>query len=489
MKQLADTFPDSPALEIIQGGMGVRTSSYKLAGAVASHEATGLISGTAIGSVLVRELNDGDPTGNMHWALEQYPRPEIAENIYDKYYKEGGREGNPYDRTPLFNYRYSPITADLAVVGAFAEVLLAKRLANGRGVIGMNLLTKVQEPNMHTIYGAMQAGVDIVAMGAGIPADIPKYMQDMAEQKPIDFPISVANATQDYFLKFDPDRYKTDTELRVPRFLMIITSHILAQRFKKHSVPPDGFIIEEPIAGGHNAPPRTPGNKAIALDETGQPIYTARDHANMDTMRSLDVPYWLAGGYGSREGLARAKALGARGVQGGSIFALAKESGMADHLKQRVISQIRSGNDIDVYTDPLASPTGFPFKVARIESTMSEPDVYDERDRICDLGYLREAVEVTFIGRSGKEKTTVVYRCASEPIDDYLKKGGKLEQTIGRKCICNSLLATVGMGQVREDGRVEPPIVTIGDSVNDNVRAIDGPITVASILASLRSDW
>ncbi len=60
----------------------------------------------------------------------------------------------------------------------------------------------------------------------------------------------------------------------------------------------------------------------------------------------------------------------------------------------------------------------------------------------------------------------VVYRCAAEPIDDYLKKGGKLEDTVGRKCICNGLIATIGLGQVRS-GESEPAIVTAGvDVVN-----------------------
>lgn len=482
MKQrLAEGFPNSPALEIIQGGMGVRTSSYRLAGAVASHEATGLISGTAIGTVLARELMDGDQSGDIRWALEQYPRQEVAEHLVDKYYWEHGREGRPYERTPLFNYRYNTVTADLAVVGAFAEVLLAKRDAGGKGIVGMNLLTKIEEPTIHTLYGAMQAGADVVAMGAGIPRDIPRYMRDMAEGQSIDFPITVRDATRDYFLKFDPARYTDGNELESPRFLMIITSDILARRLKGIEVPADGYIIEEPIAGGHNAPPRD----KKAFDERGQPLYSDKDYANLERMRELEVPFWLAGGYGNREGLKRALALGARGVQIGSIFAMAEESGMDTALKTRMIEQIRSGQDIDVYTDPLASPTGYPFKVAMLDGTMSSPEVYAQRERICDLGYLREAVELHRTGRDGTEKVTVAYRCASEPIDDFLEKGGSIEQTIGRKCICNGLLATIAMGQSRGD-TTEPPIVTIGDAVNENVRAIDGPINAGSIIRSIR---
>lgn len=96
-------------------------------------------------------------------------------------------------------------------------------------------------------------------------------------------------------------------------------------------------------------------------------------------------------------------------------------------------------------TDALASPTGFPFKVVQLPGTVSEPATYEARTRICDLGYLRQPYR-TADGKVG-------YRCPAEPIEDYVKKGGKIEDTVGRKCICNGLIATVGMGQVRKGGR------------------------------------
>jgi hypothetical protein len=46
-----------------------------------------------------------------------------------------------------------------------------------------------------------------------------------------------------------------------------------------------------------------------------------------------------------------------------------------------------------------------------------------------------------------------------------LKKGGTAEDAEGRRCLCNGLTAAVGLGQVRDDGSVEPPIVTSGDEL------------------------
>jgi len=503
MKQrLAENFPNLPSLDIIQGGMGIRVSSPELAGAVAYEDATGIVSGTGIGNVLIRGLNEGDEDGEIRRALEQYPRQEIVERVMKEFYRPNGLEGRPYSRPAPFDFDFDDprfpkksMPADMAVLGAFVEVVRAKRYAEGRGNIGMNLLTELEEPTIHTLYGAMQAGVDLIAMGAGIPKKIPGFLHDLAEGRDVYFPIEVHNAASGtYNLHFDPSRYADpDQELEVPRFLAIITSDILARHFMKADppkegvrphVPPDGFIIEEPIAGGHNAPPR---NKKV-FDEIGQPVYTERDLANMERMKELGMPYWLAGGYGSREGLLRAKSMGAQGIQLGSFMALTDKSGLKPEIREDMIRRIRSGEDVGVYTDSHISPTGYPFKVAQIEGTLSDPEVYAARTRICDLGYLRKAVEVDHVDRkTGEVSKRVFYRCPSEPEAAYEGKGGLLADTIGRGCLCNGLFAAHGMAQVHKGVR-EPAVVTIGDSVNENVRAFPAefPFTPGNAVRSIR---
>ena len=47
----------------------------------------------------------------------------------------------------------------------------------------------------------------------------------------------------------------------------------------------------------------------------------------------------------------------------------------------------------------------------------------------------------------------------------YVAKGGKIEDTVGRKCLCNALLANIGHAQLRKDGTVEPALVTVGDDL------------------------
>ena len=105
-------------------------------------------------------------------------------------------------------------------------------------------------------------------------------------------------------------------------------------------------------------------------------------------------------------------------------------------------------------TDPRASPTGFPFEIVRLAGSISEQEVFAARPRICDLGSLREAYRTP--------DGSIGYRCAAEPVSTYVAKGGNAEDTLGRKCICNALIATGGHPQVRAGRHLEAGVVTAG---------------------------
>ena len=132
-------------------------------------------------------------------------------------------------------------------------------------------------------------------------------------------------------------------------------------------------------------------------------------------------------------------------------------AGIERSFKSRVIQHSLAGT-IDVFTDPQASPTGFPFKVVQLEGTISEPKIHSSRSRVCDLGYLRQAYR--------KADGTVGYRCPAEPKDTYVAKGGALDDTVGRKCVCNGLVSTIGLGQIRPGDGLEPALLTAGDDVS-----------------------
>jgi NAD(P)H-dependent flavin oxidoreductase YrpB (nitropropane dioxygenase family) len=150
-----------------------------------------------------------------------------------------------------------------------------------------------------------------------------------------------------------------------------------------------------------------------------------------------------------------ARAAGAAGVQVGTAFAFCEESGLRPDYKADLLEQVRAGT-VRVFTDPLASPTSFPFKVAPLTGTVSDVEVYEKRARVCDLGYLREAYRT--------ESGEVGFRCPGEPVAAYLAKGGALADTVGRRCVCNALVANIGLGQVRGK-TIEPGLVTAGDDL------------------------
>jgi NAD(P)H-dependent flavin oxidoreductase YrpB (nitropropane dioxygenase family) len=254
----------------------------------------------------------------------------------------------------------------------------------------------------------------------------------------------------------ESDRAAATLTVKRPQFLAIVSSHVLAAYLnREESTRPDGYVVEGPRAGGHNAPPRG----KLQLDDTGQPIYGPRDDADLVALAKIGLPFWLAGGYGEPEKVRAALDAGAAGVQVGTLFALCRESGMADRLRDQLLHELRDG-ELDVRTDAFASPTGFPFKVARLPGTLAEQAVYDERPRLCDLGYLR-----TPFVRADSATGAVGYRCPAEPVDVYIRKGGDEAGAEGSKCLCNALMADVGLGQTRKDGYTEMPLVTLGSDL------------------------
>ena len=432
--------------------MGAGISDWRLARAVSSHGQLGVVSGTALDVILARRLQTGDPGGHMRRGLEHFPVPDIARRILDDYYVAGGKAaGRPFRPLPLNAVPPARALVELTVAANFVEVFLAKE--GHAQPVGINYLEKIQLPHLPSIYGAMLAGVDVVLMGAGIPARIPGVLDRFARHAPAEYPLSVADG-EDAVLGFDPRDVLAGGArlLRRPTFLAIVSSHVLAAALLKRSNGEvDGFVVEGPSAGGHNAPPRG----RLQLSEAGEPIYGERDLVDLEKLRALGRPFWLAGGYGDADGLRRARATGAAGVQVGTAFAFCEESGLRADYKQALLAEVRAGT-ASVFTDPLASPTSFPFKVAGLEGTLSEPAVYDARTRVCDLGYLREAYRAA--------DGSIDFRCAAEPVAAYLDKGGRREDTVGRKCVCNGLMANIGLGQTR--GRApEPGLVTAGDDL------------------------
>lgn len=462
--------------------MGAGVSDWRLARAVAQAGQLGVVSGTALASILVRRLQNGDANGQMRHALARFPVPGVAAKILDDYFIPGGRAADaPFKLAPLPGLNPGADYVSLTVAANFAEVFLAKE--NHAGLVGINFLEKIQFPTLPSLFGAMLAGVDYVLMGAGIPRAIPGMLDGLARGESVALKIDVEGARpgEEFYSTFDPVAFGgTATGLKRPQFLGIVASATLALTLaRKSNGAVNGFVVEGETAGGHNAPPRG----VMQLSPAGEPVYGSRDAVDLEKIRELGLPFWLAGSFGLPGKLAEARRLGATGIQVGTAFAFCAESGIRADLKQQVFAAGRAGT-LKVFTSPRISPTGFPFKVVQLPGTLYEAWTGPPRKRLCDLGFLRHAYR--------KEDGSVGYLCPAEPVEDFIRKGGTREETEGRECVCNGLVATIGL--TPEDAGEQtaiPPLLTAGNevvSIADFLKPGCTTYTAAEVIARLLGD-
>lgn len=488
-------------IKLIQGGMGVYVSNWRLARAVALERpgvTAGTVSGTGLDIVYVRLLQLGDPGKHIRRALAAFDAlfgVTVGQRIIDRYFIEGGKAPNArFKNAPKQIARLqngsdilpSPLqpaepvalsmaddTVELLIATGFAEVWLARQGHDGK--IFINFLHKVELPLIYTLYGAMLAGVDGIIVGAGNPDGLPAICSRLVEHASVTSELSVLyrESGETFHLTFDPRQVAqgrlAEKPLLRPAFLAIVSLENLVQSLaNSQSEPPDGFIIEHHTAGGHNAGPQGPLKK----DELGQPIYGPQDEPDLHAIRQVGLPFWLAGGYGSHEKLEQALALGANGVQVGSVFALTEESGIKSNYRSAILGQLKNGvDDSEIVLTSMVSPTGFPFKVVQLEDTLANDDVYASRRRVCDIGLLQQRG----LSKPAADGTRRLFqRCPAAPIDDFVGKRGLPLNAQDRRCLCNGLLACVGLGQtVTEAGAQveEPAIVTLGNHL-DGIRRL-----------------
>ena len=488
-------------IRLIQGGMGVYVSNWRLAKAVATQRpgvTAGTVSGTALDVCHVRLLQLGDPGGHVRRALAAFDETfdvAIGRGILERYLIDGGK-------APPARFRSAPMqvartldgqrtvpersdasadvclkldddTIELLIATGFSEVWLAKE--GHDGTVFINFLHKIELPLIYVLYGAMLAGVDGVIVGAGNPGALPGLCRMLSKHATVCHEISVLyrQPGESLSLRFDPQEVAAGKlavrPLTTPPLLAIVSLDKLAETLAdRDGDAPDGFIVEHHTAGGHNANPLGP----MTRDALDQPIYSEKDEPDLAAIRALGKPFWMAGGYASNPKLQEALATGASGVQLGTVFALSEESGMKPDYRSAVFAALRDGvDDADLVHTTTHSPTGFSFKVAQLSETLSDDEVYTNRERICDIGMLQQ---IGF-GKPDEDGTRTLFRrCPAGPINTFLKNRGQKRNTDERRCLCNGLLACVGLGQVHEvrgERAEEPAIVTLGNHL-DGVRRL-----------------
>jgi nitronate monooxygenase len=255
------SFKGRSLLPVVQGGMGVGVSAGGLAGTVASFDAMGTIS-----SVDLRRLH-----------------PDLME-------RTGTLEGPD-----------AKAVIDAANQEALArEIRRARALAGGRGLIAVNVMKALDQYETY-VRQALESGADALAVGAGLPLDLPELARDFPQVGLVPI-LSDARGVQ-----------------------------LLVRKWEKKGRLPDAIVIEHPrLAGGHLGAAKVADLQDrrfdfdVVLPEVGE--FFART--------GLKIPLIAAGGVESGDDIRRLQGLGAAAVQLGTAFAVTCESDASLAFKQ-----------------------------------------------------------------------------------------------------------------------------------------------------------
>lgn len=257
---------------IIQGGMGVGISRSNLAGNVAKEGGIGIISTAQIG----------------------YDEPEFEKN---------------------------PIPTNLKAIEK--HIVKAKEIAEGNGLVGVNIMVATKRYADY-VQAAAKAGADVIISGAGLPVDLPKYVEGHGSKiAPIVSSVKAANV----ILKMWDRKYK-----RIPDFL----------------------VIEGPKAGGHL------GFDKEQLDNMENLNYEEEIKGIIAVKKSYEekygrtIPVITAGGIFDYEDICHQLELGADGVQIATRFVVTKECDASESYKQAYINAKKE--DIKITISPVGMP-------------------------------------------------------------------------------------------------------------------------------------
>jgi nitronate monooxygenase len=276
-------------LPIVQGGMGVGVSAHRLAGSVAAQDAVGTLSSV--------DLRRHHPD-LMQRSAGQPPGPALKQTI------------------------------DAANLEALRrEIAAARRLSGGRGLLAVNVMRAVGE-YAASVRTALEAGIDAVVVGAGLPLDLP----DLAREHPQALLIPILSDARGVAL--------------------------VVKKWERRQRLPDAIVIEHPRwAGGHLG--------AAKLDDLDDPRFDFERviPQTLEFLRSAgierEVPLIAAGGVRRFEDIAHLQSLGAAAVQLGTPFVATDECD-ADPAFKRVLAEARDEDLVE-----FISVAGLPARAVR----------------------------------------------------------------------------------------------------------------------------
>jgi nitronate monooxygenase len=279
-------------LPVVQGGMGVGVSAHRLAGSVAACGAVGTLSAVDL---------------RRH-------HPDLMARC--------GRLEAGGDVAAL------KATIDAANLEALRrEIAAARTLSQGRGLLAVNVMRAISA-YAETVRTALEAGIDAVVVGAGLPLDLP----DLAREHP--------------------------QALLVPILSDARGVALVVKKWERKQRLPDAIVIEHPRwAGGHLGAAKIADLNDARFDfERVLPeVQAFLRGAGIER----EVPLIAAGGVRRFEDIARLQSLGAAAVQLGTAF-VATEECDADPAFKQVLAGARD-EDLVEFT----SVAGLPARAVR----------------------------------------------------------------------------------------------------------------------------
>lgn len=257
-------FRNKTLLPIVQGGMGVGVSAHRLAGAVARENAVGTIS-----SVDLRRHH-----------------PDLMAETGKSRDKEAINRAN--------------------LVALDREIHAAKKVAEGNGLIAVNIMRAVAE-YAPQVRQSCESGADAVVVGAGLPLDLPELTADHPNVALI--PI-----------------------LSDSRGISLI----LKKWMRKNRLP-DAIVIENPrYAGGHLGAPKAEdiGDTRFTMARVLEETFALFKELGLEREK---IPLIAAGGINRHEQIRRLLGLGASAVQLGTPFAVTEEGDAHPNFKKVLV--------------------------------------------------------------------------------------------------------------------------------------------------------
>lgn len=258
-------------LPIIQGGMGVGISLSSLAAAVANEGGVGVIAAAGIGMQ--------EPDFISHFALSN-------------------------------------------IRALKQQILKAREMT--QGILGVNIMVALSN-FAEMVKAAIDAKIDIIFSGAGLPLDLPSFIKGSKHQ---------------------------------PKLVPIVSSgkaaRIIAQKWQNdYGYLPDAFVVEGPKAGGHlGFKPEQIDNPDFALEHLVDDVIAVAN--NIQEKSGREIPVIAGGGIYTGADMFDIMQRGAAGVQMATRFVPTEECDASSAFKQSYIDAREE--DIGIIKSPVGMP-------------------------------------------------------------------------------------------------------------------------------------